>query len=318
MKFLLTGSAGFIGYHLASRLLAEGHEVIGVDNMNGYYDPQLKQERNALLASESGYEFHPMDVADKDVFRALAEKCKPDQIIHLAAQAGVRYSLINPWAYEQSNVLGTLSVFEAARQSGIQRVIYASSSSVYGGNEKIPFSESDATDHPVSLYAATKKSCELMAQTYHHLYGIQMAGLRFFTVYGPYYRPDMALYKFAEKILEDKPIDVYNYGKMKRDFTFVSDIVDGILGVVRKEELGHEIYNLGCDHPVELEYVISLLEDALGKKAIKNYLPMQPGDVPVTYADITKARNELNFDPKVNIEEGIGKFAEWFKRKASV
>lgn len=313
MNILLTGSAGFIGFHLVKRLLADGHRVIGVDNLNDYYTPALKEERNVILAKSSMYQFEFMDIADRDSLNKIMDQYKPEMIVHLAAQAGVRYSLVNPWVYERSNLLGTLNVLEAARHHGIKRVVYASSSSVYGANTKIPFSESDVTDHPVSLYAATKKSCELMAQTYHHLYGLELAGLRLFTVYGTHYRPDMALYTFATNMLSSKPIDVYNHGKMKRDFTFVSDIVDGIVAVMQKEQLGHEIYNLGCDNPVELEHVITLLEKALGTPAIKNYLPMQPGDVPVTYADITKARNELGFDPKVKIEEGIVEFAKWFK-----
>jgi UDP-glucuronate 4-epimerase len=315
---LITGSAGFIGFHLAQRLLAEGEEILGIDNLNDYYDPALKHERNAILSASPLYHFERLDIAETDGLNRVLDRYHPDLIVHLAAQAGVRYSLINPREYERSNVLGTLNIFEAARQRGIKRVVYASSSSVYGANTVIPFSESHATDHPVSLYAATKKTCEHMAYTYHHLYGIEMAGLRFFTVYGPYGRPDMALFKFAKNMLEHVPIDVYNHGKMKRDFTFVSDIVDGIIGAMRKEALRQEVYNLGCDSPVELEYLISVLEEALGVKAVKNYLPMQPGDVPVTYANITKARRELGFDPKVKIEEGVRLFADWFKGRSGV
>jgi UDP-glucuronate 4-epimerase len=312
MKFLLTGSAGFIGFHLASVLLDQGHEIIGVDSMNDYYDPLLKEKRNEILITKKGYTFINLDIAETKEVSDLVARERPDQIIHLAAQAGVRYSLINPFAYERSNVLGTLNMFEAARHHGIKRVIYASSSSVYGANTKIPFAESDMTDAPVSLYAATKKSCELIAHTYHHLYGIEMAGLRFFTVYGTYYRPDMALFLFAKKILTDQSISVFNHGKMKRDFTHVSDIVDGIVGVIQKEQLADEIYNLGGDHPIELETVISLLEKELGKPAVKEYKPMQPGDVVATYADITKARAELGFQPKMSIEQGIAEYCAWF------
>lgn len=312
MKFLLTGSAGFIGFHLANRLLSEGHEIIGLDSMNDYYDPLLKEKRNEQLNAKSGYTFYKLDIADTAEVDELIGREKPDQIIHLAAQAGVRYSLVNPWAYERSNVLGTINIFESAKKYGIKRVIFASSSSVYGKNTKVPFAESDMTDSPVSLYAATKKSCELIAHTYHHLYGIEMAGLRFFTVYGTYYRPDMALFAFAKQILTDQPIAVFNHGNMKRDFTHVSDIVNGIKGVIEKEKLGYEIYNLGGDHPVGLEEVIGLVEKGLGKTAIKNYQPIQPGDVVMTCADITKARNELNFDPKVSINEGIADYCKWF------
>ena len=340
MKFLVTGSAGFIGYHLTKQLITDGHQVIGVDVLNDYYDPRLKEKRNELLrchSREGGnpislgrpnaqygldprralgddekYVFHRLDLADKDAVGALIAAEKPDQIIHLAAQAGVRYSLVNPWAYEQSNVLGTLNILEAARHNNTKRVIFASSSSVYGANTKIPFAETDMTDSPVSLYAATKKSCEAIAYTYHHLYGTEIAGLRFFTVYGEYYRPDMALFKFAKNILTGKEIAVYNNGDMKRDFTHVTDIVDGIKAVINKEKLGYEIYNLGSDHPVALEDVISLLEKSLNKKAIKKYMPMQPGDVKITYANIDKARAELNFNPQMTIERGIEEFGQWF------
>ncbi len=312
MRILLTGSSGFIGYHLAETLLSEGHEVIGVDSLNDYYDPLLKQKRNEALSAFSKYRFHSFDIAEESALSDLVGTEKPDQIIHLAAQAGVRYSLVNPWAYERANTLGTLNVFEAARLHGIKRVVFASSSSVYGKNEKIPFAESDMTDSPVSLYAATKKACELMAHTYHHLYGIEMIGLRFFTVYGPYYRPDMALFRFATKMLKGESIAIYNHGKMKRDFTFITDIVSGIKGAMTKKDVGFEVYNLGGDHPVGLEDVVNMLEAALGVSAKKEYLPMQPGDVVETYADISKARAELGFDPKVGMQEGIQVFADWF------
>ncbi len=312
MKILVTGSAGFIGFHLSLDLLKEGHEVVGVDSLNDYYDPVLKEKRNELLAKEPGYQFHQLELAEYEPLLALVQKEQPDMIIHLAGQAGVRYSLVNPQAYAEANVLGTVNVFEAARTVGVKRVISASSSSVYGANKKIPFSEGDMTDSPVSLYAATKKSAELVAHTYHHLYGIEVAALRFFTVYGTYYRPDMALFSFARKILSDKPIQLFNHGKMKRDFTFITDIVAGIKGAAFKKGLEFEVYNLGCDNPVELEYVVSLLEKGLGKEAKKEYVPIQPGDVEVTYADIAKARKELSFEPKVKIEEGIPVFTQWF------
>ena len=311
-KILVTGSAGFIGFHVVRKLLEQGCAVVGVDSLNTYYDPTLKDHRNDILKHSAQYTFYKNDVSEFDAFLAVVEKEKPDAIIHLAAQAGVRYSLQNPWAYEQANTLGTINVFEATRRCSIDRVILASSSSVYGANTKIPFSEGDITDSPVSLYAATKKSCELVAHTYHHLYGIKVAALRFFTVYGEYYRPDMALFIFAKRILQNQPIDLFNYGKMKRDFTYIDDIVDGLMGALGKKDLNYEIYNLGGDNPVELEYVVELLEKGLGRKAIKNYMSMQPGDVEVTYADITKARSELGYIPKVSIEEGLSRFCVWF------
>ena len=312
MKILITGSAGFIGHHLAKDFLAEGHEVIGVDSLNEYYDPALKLRRNELLSGEGKYKFIKADISDFDTFSAIVDRELPALIIHLAAQAGVRYSLVNPWAYEQANTLGTINVFEAARKAKIKRVIFASSSSVYGANTKIPFSESDVTDSPVSLYAATKKSCELIAKTYHHLYGIETAGLRFFTVYGELYRPDMALFSFAKNMLQDKPIKLFNNGKMKRDYTFITDIVAGIKGAAFKESLGFEIYNIGGDNPVDLGRVVELLEIGLGKKAIIEYLPMQAGDVEITYADVSKARRELGFSPATKIEDGIAVFCSWF------
>lgn len=312
MKLLVTGSAGFIGHHLTVSLLKDGHIVVGVDSLNDYYDPLLKEKRNELLKGEAGYTFHVLDLAEYAPLLSLLETEKPDAIIHLAGQAGVRYSIVNPWAYEQANLLGTVNVFEAARSVGVKRVIQASSSSVYGANTKIPFAETDMTDAPVSLYAATKKASELIGHTYHRLYNMEVAALRFFTVYGTLYRPDMALFSFARNILEEKPIRLFNNGKMKRDFTYVDDIVAGIKGALLKAELGFEVYNLGCDNPVELEYVVSLLEKGLGKEAKKELVGMQPGDVEVTYADISKARAHLGFEPKTKIEEGIPVFTKWF------
>ncbi|HHI01065.1 MAG TPA: NAD-dependent epimerase/dehydratase family protein [Thermococcus litoralis] len=309
---LITGSAGFIGFHTAKRLLEDGNFVIGIDNMNDYYNPLLKEKRNEELSKYRNYKFYRLDFSDWDELNKKLRDEEFDIIIHLGAQAGVRYSLKNPWAYERSNVLGTLNIFELARKRDINKVIYASSSSVYGGNTKVPFSEDDRVDTPISLYATTKRCNELMAYTYHHLYGIQMIGLRFFTVYGEYGRPDMAFWKFTKNILLGKPIEVYNYGNMERDFTYISDIVNGIYASVEYKKSGYEIFNLGNDRPVNLEYAISLIEKYTGKKAIKKYLPMQPGDVPKTWADLTKSRKELGYEPKVPIEEGLKRFVEWF------
>ena len=313
-NILVTGSAGFIGFHLSKYLLDNYEDVkaIGIDNLNNYYNPLLKEKRNEILKNYENYEFIKLDFSDWD---GLVENLKDkdiDLIVHLGAQAGVRYSLQNPWAYIKSNDMGTLNIFEFARRFDIEKVVYASSSSVYGGNEKIPFSEDDRVDKPISLYAATKRANELMAYTYHHLYGIKMIGLRFFTVYGEYGRPDMAFWKFTKHILLEKPIDVYNYGKMARDFTYVSDIVNGILASIEKD-FDYEIFNLGNDNPIELEYAISLIEKYTGKKAIKNYMPIQPGDVERTWADLTKSRKLLGYEPKVPIEEGLRRFVNWFK-----
>jgi len=311
---LITGSAGFIGFHTAKRLLEDGNFVIGIDNMNDYYNPLLKEKRNEELSKYRNYKFYRLDFSDWDELNKKLRDEEFDIIIHLGAQAGVRYSLKNPWAYERSNVLGTLNIFELARKLDVDKVIYASSSSVYGGNTKVPFNEKDRIDTPISLYAATKRCNELMAYTYHHLYGIQMIGLRFFTVYGEYGRPDMAFWKFTKNILLGKPIEVYNYGNMERDFTYISDIVNGIYASVKYKKPGYEIFNLGNDRPVNLEYAISLIEKYTGKKAIKKYLPMQPGDVPRTWADLTKSKKELGYEPKVSIEDGLKRFVEWFMR----
>ncbi|WP_456418757.1 NAD-dependent epimerase/dehydratase family protein [Methanocaldococcus infernus] len=309
---LVTGSAGFIGFHL-SKYLLENYDVnvIGIDNLNNYYNPLLKEKRNEILKSYEDYSFIKLDFSDWDtLFKSLKDK-EIDLIVHLGAQAGVRYSLRNPWAYIKSNDMGTLNIFELARRLDIEKVVYASSSSVYGGNKKIPFSEEDRVDKPISLYAATKRANELMSYTYHHLYGIKMIGLRFFTVYGEYGRPDMAFWKFTKNILLEKPIEVYNYGKMERDFTYISDVVDGIIKSIEKD-FNYEIFNLGNDNPVNLEYAISLMEKYLGKKAIKDYKPIQPGDVERTWADLRKSRELLGYDPKVKIEEGLKRFCKWF------
>ncbi|AXI24932.1 protein CapI [Methanofervidicoccus sp. A16] len=312
-NILITGSAGFIGFHLCREILESYNdvEILGIDNMNNYYNPFLKDMRNNILKEYKGYTFLRLDFSD---YPKLVESLKDkdiDLIVHLGAQAGVRYSLKDPWAYERSNVLGTMNIFEFARRFDIDKVVYASSSSVYGGNKKIPFSEDDRTDSPISLYAATKRSNELMAYTYHHLYGIEMVGLRFFTVYGEWGRPDMAYFKFAKRILLGEPIDVYNYGNMERDFTYISDVVDGMISSIERS-FSYEIFNLGNSKPVKLMYFIELLERYLGRTAKKNFLPMQEGEVPVTYADISKSRELLGYDPKVSIEEGLRRFCSWF------
>jgi len=313
MKILVTGGAGFIGFHLAKKL-SEKDEVVIVDNLSDYYDVKLKEDR--LDQIKDKVEFHKIDISDFSPLKKIFEKHKFDLICHIAAQAGVRYSLINPWAYEKSNILGTLNIFELAKKFNIKKVIYASSSSVYGGNKKVPFSEEDKVDKPISLYAATKIANELMAHTYHHLYKIDMVGLRYFTVYGPFGRPDMAMFKFTKNIFEDKPIEVYNFGNMKRDFTYIDDIIGGTIKAINfclNNDDICEIINLGNSKPIELNYFIELLEKEIGKEAKKNLLPMQPGDVLETYADITKAKKILGWEPKTKIEEGVKKFVKWYK-----
>lgn len=309
-KILLTGIAGFIGAHTARALLDKGTDVVGIDNFNDYYDVQLKKDRLLTLAKNAAVS--NVDLTDLKGLEEIFRRHKFDQVCHLAAQAGVSYSLKNPVAYEMSNNLGTLHVFELSRKYGVPSVIFASSSSVYGNNKKIPFSVNDNVDHPISLYAATKKSNELMAHTYHHLYGIRMTGLRFFTVYGPWGRPDMALFKFTKAILGGRPIDVYNHGKMKRDFTYISDIVAGILSAMERN-YPYEIFNLGNSDTVDLLRFISVIEQRLNRKAVKNMLPLQPGDVPETFADIDASIGKLGFKPTVKIEEGIGRFIDWYK-----
>ncbi len=312
-NILITGSAGFIGFHLSKYLLENYNniQVIGIDNLNNYYNPLLKEKRNDILKNYENYNFIKMDFSNWDDLVNNLDDKNIDLIVHLGAQAGVRYSLENPWAYESSNLLGTLNIFELARKLNIEKVVYASSSSVYGGNKKIPFSEDDNVDKPVSLYAATKKSNELMAYTYHHLYDIKMIGLRFFTVYGEYGRPDMAYFKFAKKILSNEPIDIYNYGDMERDFTYISDVVDGIVSSIERD-FDYEIFNLGNSRPVKLMYFVELIEKYLNKEAEKNFLPMQDGDVLRTYADLNKSSKLLNYNPKVSIEDGLKRFCNWF------
>ena len=330
MKILLTGAAGFIGSTATLRLLARGDEVIGLDNLNDYYDVQLKRDRLARLTPHPNFDFVQMDVADRPGIEALFAKERFDRVVHLAAQAGVRYSLKNPHAYIDSNVVGFMNILEGCRHSQVQHLVYASSSSVYGGNTRMPFSEHDSVDHPVSMYAATKKANELMAHTYSHLFGLPTTGLRFFTVYGPWGRPDMALFLFTKAILEGKPIDVFNHGEMRRDFTFVDDIVEGVIRVLdrvaapaadyRPEEpdpgtsnAPFRIFNIGNHNPVPLLDFIACIEDALGLKAQKNLLPLQDGDVPATYADVDALRDWVGFTPATDIRTGIGRFVDWYR-----
>jgi UDP-glucuronate 4-epimerase len=319
MKALVTGVAGFIGMFTAEKLLARGDEVLGIDNLNDYYDQQLKQDRLARLQGRAGFEFRRLDIADRDAMEAMFAQAGIERVVHLAAQAGVRYSLKNPHAYAQSNLVGFLNVLEGCRHAQIAHLVYASSSSVYGGNTKMPFSESDPVDHPVSLYAATKKSNELMAHAYTHLYGFPATGLRFFTVYGPWGRPDMAYYSFTEAILEGRPIDVFNHGDMKRDFTYIDDIVEGVVRVLdrvpdaKAGEPLHNIFNIGHHSPVQLMDFIATLERHLGRKAQTRMLPMQPGDVPATYADVDALAKWVGFHPNTSLDEGLGRFAEWYR-----
>ena len=314
---LVTGVAGFIGMHCSARLLAQGHQVIGIDNLNDYYDPRLKQARLAQLTPQPGFRFIETDIADRDALEKLFTEVRPERVLHLAAQAGVRYSLQNPHAYVQSNLVGFVNILEGCRHHGVQHLVYASSSSVYGANTKIPFAVGDAVDHPVSLYAATKKSNELMAYSYSHLYGIPTTGLRFFTVYGPWGRPDMSPWLFTSAILEGRTIDVFNHGKMQRDFTYIDDIVEGTLRVLDHAPTGappYHLYNIGNHQPVELMDFIGTLERVLGVEAKKNFMPMQPGDVPVTYADTDDLRRDVGFAPSTPLSQGIQHWADWYRR----
>ena len=314
MKVLVTGSAGFIGYHVAKALLAEGHEVVGLDNFNDYYAVSLKEARNAQLLRRRGYFPVRADLCDSPTVGNLFRNHRFDVVCHLAAQAGVRYSIEHPFVYQRANLEGFLNILEACRHAAVPRLVYASSSSVYGGNEKLPFSEADPVDHPISLYAATKKANELMAHTYTHLYGLQSVGLRFFTVYGPWGRPDMAMWTFTEAILRDRPIQVFNHGNMRRDFTFIEDIVAGVRSALFAGGLDrYEVLNLGNHRPEHLMDVIRTLAAALGKEPQMEMLPMQPGDVPATYADIELARRKLGFTPTTPIAVGIPKFVAWYR-----
>ena len=318
MSILLTGVAGFIGFHVAKALLARGDRVLGVDNLNDYYDVGLKEARLAQLRASPNFDFARLDVADREGVLGLVERHRDLRgVIHLAAQAGVRYSLENPFAYIEANVMGTLVMLEAARRiDRLTAITYASSSSVYGANRKQPFSVEDRVDQPVSLYAATKRSCELVAYTYSHLYELPATGLRFFTVYGPWGRPDMAAYLFTRAILAGEPIKVFNEGRMARDFTYIDDIVAGTIAAHDRAPAGqvpHRVYNLGNHRPEKLLDFIAVLERALGRTAIKVLLPLQPGDVPESFADIEASRRDLGFEPKTTIEEGLARFVEWYK-----
>ena len=320
MTILVTGAAGFIGSHVCQRLLGRGDAVIGVDSMNAYYDPALKVARLARLSSQKGFSFHQLDIAEEGALATRLEGGSISGIVHLGAQAGVRYSLENPRAYIHANVAGHLEMLELGRaMPGLKHLVYASSSSVYGGNSKVPFAETDRVDNPVSIYAATKKADELISSTYSHLYGLPQTGLRFFTVYGPWGRPDMAAWIFTEAMLAGQPIRVFNHGQMWRDFTYIDDIVDGVVAVLDKPPTGagerHRIYNIGNSQPVHLGRFIDTLETLLGVKAIREDLPMQPGEVEKTYADTSALERDFGFRPKVPIEEGLAKFVDWYRRE---
>lgn len=323
MTTLITGAAGFIGFHVAKTLLARGDSIIGIDNLNDYYDPELKKARLGYLLPESGFEFHAVEIAEMDELKSVLAKKPIRKIIHLAAQAGVRASITNPHAYAKSNLVGHLNMLELARGlDGLEHMAYASSSSIYGGRTDLPFLESDRADKPVSLYAATKKSNELMSHTYAHLYEIPLTGLRFFTVYGPWGRPDMAYWSFTHRIIKGEEIQVFNHGDMLRDFTYIDDIVDGVIRISDKgfvgEGLPHAVYNIGHNHPEKLEYFIATLENAIGKKAVRKNLPMQPGDVPATYANIDAIKRDYGFEPKTDLETGLRSFVGWYRQHFNV
>ena len=330
MKILVTGAAGFIGMHVSQLLLARGDTVVGLDNLNDYYDPQLKHDRLARLTPHANFSFVRMDVADRDGMAALFATSKFDRVVHLAAQAGVRYSLQNPQAYVDSNVVGFMNVLEGCRHHQVQHLAYASSSSVYGGNTRMPFSEHDNVDHPVSMYAATKKANELMAHTYSHLFGLPTTGLRFFTVYGPWGRPDMALFLFTRAILEGRAIDVFNHGRMVRDFTYIDDIATGVVRVLDRPATPdaafdplrpdpargaapYRVFNIGNSDPVELMSFIEAIEHSLGKVATKNFLPLQDGDVPATFADVSELAAWTGFQPNTPVTTGVERFVNWYR-----
>lgn len=329
-KILVTGSAGFIGFHLSRKLLDRGYSVVGIDNLNDYYDVRLKKSRLEILLGHSKFTFAQAELADRATINEIFARHSPTCVINLAAQAGVRYSLVNPHAYLESNLHGFLNILEACRHNKTGHLIYASSSSVYGANKKMPFSVHHNVDHPISLYAASKKANELMAHTYSALYNLPTTGLRFFTVYGPWGRPDMALFLFTKAIVEGRPIDVYNHGKMKRDFTYVDDIVESIARLVPKVPepdpqwsgmnpdpsssfAPYRLYNIGNNSPIELLKFIEVIEEKIGKKAVKNFMPIQDGDVPETYADVDDLMREVDFKPSTPIEEGVGKFIDWYR-----
>ncbi|HFD80659.1 MAG TPA: NAD-dependent epimerase [Gammaproteobacteria bacterium] len=330
MKVLITGAAGFIGNDLALRLLERGDEVVGIDNLNDYYDPALKQARLARTHGHEGFTDIRMDLEDRDGIAGVFEQHRPDAVVNLAAQAGVRYSLENPLAYVDTNLVGFMNILEGCRHNDVRHLVYASSSSVYGSNTKMPFSVHDNVDHPVSIYAATKKANELMAHTYSHLYRLPTTGLRFFTVYGPWGRPDMALFLFTRKILAGEPIDVFNYGKHRRDFTYIDDIVEGVIRTLDRipqpnpdwsgdhpdpasSTAPYALYNIGNNEPVELMHYIEVLEDCLGRKAQKNMLPLQPGDVPDTYADVQDLVRDVGYKPSMSVEQGVANFVSWYR-----
>lgn len=330
MRVLVTGAAGFIGSHLSERLLARGDEVLGYDNLNAYYDPTLKEARLAKLTPKDGFSFVRASLEDRAALEAAFDEFKPQRVVNLAAQAGVRYSLENPHAYIDSNIVGFLNILEACRHRGIEHLVYASSSSVYGANRKLPFAVEDSVDHPVSLYAASKKANELMAHTYSHLFNLPTTGLRFFTVYGPWGRPDMALFLFTKKILAGEPIDVFNHGHHTRDFTYIDDIVEGVIRTLDRvpgadpnyDPLAptpasslapYRVYNIGNHQPVELLRYIEVLEECLGRKAEKRLLPLQPGDVPDTYADVEALSRDTGYSPSTPIETGVRRFADWYR-----
>jgi UDP-glucuronate 4-epimerase len=330
VKILVTGAAGFIGMHVSQILLARGDEVVGIDNLNDYYDPQIKRDRLARLTLQPGFRFTLMDVANRTAMDKLFASERFDRVVHLAAQAGVRYSLVNPQAYIDSNVVGFTNVLEGCRHSKVQHLAYASSSSVYGGNTRMPFSEHDNIDHPVSMYAATKKANELMAHTYSHLFGLPTTGLRFFTVYGPWGRPDMALFLFTKAILENRSIDVFNHGQMIRDFTFVDDIAEGVVRVLdraatpdpafdaarpdpARSNAPYRVFNIGNSDPVKLMDFIEAIERAVGKVATKNFMPLQDGDVPATFADVSELTAWTGFKPATPVVEGVGRFVRWYR-----
>lgn len=329
-RVLITGAAGFIGYHVSQFLLARGDEVVGLDNLNDYYDVRLKRARLSRLESQPGFRFERQDLADCDAIAQLFERERFTKVVNLAAQAGVRYSLTNPHAYIDANIVGFLNVLEGCRHSGVEHLVFASSSSVYGANVKMPFSVRDNVDHPVSLYAASKKANELMAHSYAHLYGLPCSGLRFFTVYGPWGRPDMALFIFTRAILEGRPIDIFNHGRHRRDFTYIDDIVEGVVRVLdrvaqpdpqwngedpdpARSLAPYRLYNIGNNQPVELLRMIEILEEALGRKAEKRFLPLQSGDVPATYADIDDLVRDVGFRPSTRLEDGIAHFVTWYR-----
>ncbi|HEX7369423.1 MAG TPA: NAD-dependent epimerase [Rhodanobacteraceae bacterium] len=330
MRILVTGAAGFIGSSLSLRLLARGDEVLGVDNLNDYYDVTLKQARLDRLTPHPNFQFAKIDIADRPALERAFAEFKPERVVNLAAQAGVRYSLENPHAYIEANIVGFMNILEACRHGKVGHLVYASSSSVYGANRKLPFSVQDSVDHPVSLYAASKKANELMAHTYSHLYGLPTTGLRFFTVYGPWGRPDMALFLFTRKILAGEPIDVFNHGHHTRDFTYIDDIVEGVIRTLdhvatsdpdydplhpsaASSSAPYRVYNIGNSHPVELSHYIEVLEQCLGRKAQKNLLPLQPGDVPDTSADVAELMQDTGYKPDTSVEAGVKRFVEWYR-----